>query len=242
MKFFKSKLAMIALAVMVLNSFVLPVSAAGIDSSNEVSGTNETFDFAEEVTTFSDLGIMYGAWEEFISENPNSTETEQEEFLVQFVESGALRQARNSRGLGDLIPGFNNLNPAERELLLKHPLQAIQVFNCANKATDATVEYYGTNGWQDNSDAFRHCSWNALMKKAIGESAADEWATAHEYESSGLDKEMDLFNNAVGRSIDVTGKSDSEIYNAVKNKVVNGDCRRIVNNELVPTNADGLIM
>lgn len=144
-------------------------------------------------------------------------------------------------GVGDYIPGYNNLNPAEQALLLKHPLQAIQVFNCANKATDATIEYYGTNGWQDNSDAFRHCCWNALMKKAIGESAADEWATAHEYESSGLDKEMDLFNNAVGRSIDVTGKSDSEIYNAVKEKVVNGDCRRIVNNELVPTNADGLI-
>lgn len=79
------------------------------------------------------------------------------------------------------------------------------------------------------------------MKKAIGESAADEWATAHEYESSVIDKEMDLFNNTVGRSIDVTGKSDSEIYNAVKEKVVNGNCQRIVNNELVPTNADGLI-
>jgi hypothetical protein len=241
MKFFKSKLAMIASTVIILNSFVLPVSAAGINDTSEISQTDETYDFAEEVTTFSDLGIMYRAWEEFIAENPNSTEADQEEFLIQFVESGALRQVRNSRGVGDYIPGYNNLNPAEKELLLKHPLQAIQVFNCANNATDATIEYYGTNGWQDNSDAFRHCCWNALMKKAIGESAADEWATAHEYESSGIDKEMDLFNNTVGRSIDVTGKSDSEIYNAVKEKVVNGNCQRIVNNELVPTNADGLI-
>ena len=52
---------------------------------------------------------------------------------------------------------------------------------------------------------------------------------------------MDLFNKAVGRSINFTNKNYSEIYNAVKDKVVNGDCRRIVNNELVPTNADGLI-
>lgn len=241
MKFLKSRLAIVASTIIVLNSFVLPVSAAGIDDASEISQMNETYDFAEEVTTFSDLGIMYRAWEEFIAKNPDSTESEQEEFLIQFAESGALRQARNSRGVGDYIPGYNNLNPAEKDLLLKHPLQAIHVFNCANKATDATIEYYNINGWQDNSDAFRHCCWNALMKKAIGESAANEWATAHEYESSGLDKEMDLFNNVVGRSINVTDKTDSEIYNAVKDKVVNGDCRRIVNNELVPTNADGLI-
>ncbi len=241
MKFIKSKLAIIASAVIALNSFVLPVSAAGTDVTGKVVSAEKAYDFSEEVTTFSDLGIMYNAWEEFISENPNSTEAEQEDFLIQFVESGALRQARNSRGIGDYIPGYDNLNPAEKELLKEHPLQAIQVFNCANNATDATIEYYGTNGWQNNSDAFRHCCWNALMKKAIGESAAAEWATAHEYESSGIDKEMDLYNNAVGRSINVTGKTDSEIYNAVKDKVVNGDCRRIVNDKLVPTDAEGLI-
>ncbi|MDE5977845.1 MAG: hypothetical protein K2G70_05220 [Turicibacter sp.] len=75
----------------------------------------------------------------------------------------------------------------------------------------------------------------------MSESATEQWATAHEYECSGLDREMDLFNNAIDRSINVTNKNDSEIYNAVKDKVVNGDCRRIVNNELVPTNADSLI-
>lgn len=241
MKFFKSKLAMAVSVIVILNSFVLPVSAAGIDDSTQMSQNAETYVFAEEVNTFSDLGIMYRAWEEFISENPNSTEVEQEDFLIRFVESGELRHIRDSRGIGDYIPGYNNLNPAEKELLLKHPLQAIKVFDCANKATNATIEYYGTNGWQDNSDAFRHCCWNALMKKAMSEGAAEEWATAHEYESSGLDKEMDLFNNAVGRSINVADKSNSEIYNAVKDKVVNGDCRRIVDNELIPTNADGLI-
>ncbi len=241
MKFLKSKLAIAVSAIVVLNSFVLPVSAADIDDSNQISQTDGTYVFAEEVTTFSDLGIIYRAWEDFISENPNSTEAEQEEFLIRFVENGGLRDVRNARGIGDLVSGFNSLNPAEKELALKHPLQAIKVYDCASKATNATIEYYGTNGWQNNSDAFRHCCWNALMKKAMGESAAEQWATAHEYESSGLDKEMDLFNNAVGRSINVSDKNDSEIYNAVKDKVVNGDCRRIVDNELVPTNADGLI-
>ena len=57
------------------------------------------------------------------------------------------------------MSGFNSLNPDEKELALKHPLQAIKVYDCASKATNATIEYYGTNGWQDNSDAFRHCCW-----------------------------------------------------------------------------------
>lgn len=79
------------------------------------------------------------------------------------------------------------------------------------------------------------------MKSAMNESDAEVWATAHEADSSGIDKEMDLFNNAVGRSIDVSGKSDSEIYEAVKERVVNGSCRRIVDGALVPTDAAGLI-
>ena len=41
------------------------------------------------------------------------------------------------------------------------------------------------------------------MKQSIGASAAEEWATAHEYESSGVDKSMDMHNNSVGRSINV---------------------------------------
>lgn len=79
------------------------------------------------------------------------------------------------------------------------------------------------------------------MKSAMNESDADVWATAHEADSSGIDKEMDLFNNAVGRSIDVADKSDSQIYEMVKAKVVDGNCRRIVDGDLVPTNDTGLI-
>lgn len=82
--------------------------------------------FVEEITIFLDLGIIHRAWENFISENPDSTETKQEKFLIQFVENGRLRDARNSRGIGDLVSGFNSLNPSEKDLTLKHPLQAIR--------------------------------------------------------------------------------------------------------------------
>lgn len=60
------------------------------------------------------------------------------------------------------------------------------------------------------------------------------------HESSGLDKSMDLFNNSIGRSIDVSNKSEAQIVSAVKTKVSNGSCRRIINNKLVATNGDGM--
>lgn len=230
----------VAAVMFVIGGNALNASAAEINEGKAYQ-REARYSFADEVTTFSDLGLMSQALEEFVAENSESTEAEQEAFLIQFVESGGLRAARSSRGIGDYIPGYGNLNSAERELALKHPIQAVTVYNCANKATDATIAYYGTNGWQDNSDAFRHCCWNALMKSAMSASDANAWATAHEADSSGIDKDMDLFNNAVGRSINVSGKSDSEIYEAVKGKVKGGSCRRIVNNKLVATDGTGLI-
>lgn len=78
------------------------------------------------------------------------------------------------------------------------------------------------------------------MKQSIEASAAEEWATAHEYESSGVDKSMDMHNNSVGRSINVSGQSLSNIVSSVKSKVRNGYCKRIVNGSLVATNGDGM--
>lgn len=227
--------------ISILSGDTLPVFASDADGVAQESQSATEFHFEEEVTSFSDLGIMFRAWENFVAENPGSTEAEQDAFLVQFVEEGGLRGVRNARSVSDYIPGYNNLNSAEQKLLLKHPVQAVKVFDCANKTTDATIEYYGISGWQDNSDAFRHCCWNALMKKAMSASDAEAWATAHEADSSGVDKEMDLFNNSVGRSISVSNKSNAAIYEAVKEKVIDGSCRRIVDNQLVETNETGLI-
>ena len=247
MRILKIKTITTALIIAILSSNTLPVFAA---NNKKLLGEYETiekkYNFEDEVTTFSDLAVLSEVWKDFVKENPNSTEAEQEAFLIQYVEENGVRPIFNQSaittyGVGDYIPGFSSLNDAERKLALQHPVQAVTVYDCSTKATNATVSYYGINGWQDNSDAFRHCTWNALMKKAMGTAAANTWATAHEAESSGIDKEMDLFNNSVGRSIAVSGKSDSEIYEAVKGKVSNGSCRRIVDGNLVATDNTGLI-
>lgn len=122
----------------------------------------------------------------------------------------------------------------------KHPVQATKVFTTAQSATDYTISTYGKNGWQDNSDAFRHCLWNALMKKAMTLLLQKNGQLLMNMSPVVLDKSMDLFNNSIGRSIDVSNKSEAQIVSAVKTKVSNGSCRRIINNKLVATNGDGM--
>lgn len=203
--------------------------------------TDKQIESAIEIKDATDLAILEAELEEFLKEHPDSTEVEQDKHLLNFIRQGGLKNNRNEiKGVGDYLPGYGNLNEAERKLALAHPAQAVKVYQAATTATNKTISVYGYNGWQDNSDAFRHCLWNALMKKSIGATAAEKWATAHEYGASGLDKEMDLHNNKIGRSIDVSGKTESQIVNSVKAKVRGGYCRRIVSGQLVATNGSGM--
>ena len=81
----------------------------------------------------------------------------------------------------------------------------------ANNAVAKTAELYGYNGLGDNTDAFRHAYWNALMTARINKGWAAAYATAHEdrntsgNESDGYSKvahkKMDLHNNKKGRNL-----------------------------------------
>ncbi len=234
----KKKLFITCLATIMIMTFMIVMSI------NVFAEVNLYSQKVAEETIFKikdtkDLAILSEELDRFIIKNPKSTEQEQEQHLITFIKNGGLNQV-SLRRAANYFQGYNNLNSAERELALAHPVQAIKVYNDGNTATSKTIEIYGENGWKDNSDAFRHCLWNALMKKSIGVVAAEQWATAHEHDSSGVDKDMDMHNNKIGRSIDVSNKSLNSIVDSVKSKVKDGHCRRIVNGSLVATNGDGM--
>jgi len=144
--------------------------------------------------------------------------------------------------------------PKERELMKKYPSDAALVATLSKTATKYTLKYYKYNGEDDNSDAFRHCLWSALIKKNLGKKKAAKWTTAHEQKSKGLARKMDLYNNKIGRSVNTriyktkkrNGKSANEIIaERVKKKVESGKCRRFyvkdrVLKKLVKTNKSGL--
>jgi len=235
----KKKYFITGLASMIIMASiaVMPMNVQAAENAKEYS-SKEKISF--EIRDSKDLAILSRELDRFIAQKPNSTEKEQEKHLISFMESGGLNNQVSPRSVGDYLPGVNNLNPAERKLAAKHLVQAVKVYNAGKQAESKTIEVYGKNGWLDNSDAFRHCLWNALMKQSIGVSAAEQWATAHEYDSRGLDRTMDLYNNRVGRSINVSGRSLSSIVSLVKYKVRYGSYRRVVNGALVPTDGVGM--
>ncbi|KRG16564.1 hypothetical protein ACA30_01835 [Virgibacillus soli] len=64
------------------------------------------------------------------------------------------------------------------------------------------------------------------------------WANAHEYTSSGIDKEMDLFNNEQGRFLGMTEYTNSftQFSSRIRTMVKQGSLVRIVNGQLTATN------
>lgn len=95
-------------------------------------------------------------------------------------------------------------------------MQAAQAKLCSGKATRVTQKYYGINdkGSGNNSDAFRHAYWNALMARDISVDMAKRFADAHEAHPSAYfskiftcgysgrsHTDMDLHNNQMGRSV-----------------------------------------
>ena len=142
------------------------------------------------------------------------------------------------------LPGFLGQTPNRKELSLvrKYPKEAAKVYKCSQEAIAMTVLFYGNSGQDDNSDAFRHCLWNALMRKAVGKSAAKRWANAHEYGKKGKATRMDKHNNKVGRKIKTKG-SHLMIAYRVRKAVKRGKCKRLNSKrKLVKTNGDGLII
>lgn len=119
---------------------------------------------------------------------------------------------------------FKQLTPLEQQYIRAHPRHAIAIRNSKEKAFEETKKHFGFNGKNDESDAFRHCFWSALLVRDIGYAGALRFTNAHE--SSPLnpknEKEMDLHNNGVGLSIGRVGGSDQVLIHRCMEALQNG--------------------
>lgn len=107
--------------------------------------------------------------------------------------------------LDGLIPGLADTDE-ERALRSQFPVFAAKVKLAAIVAAQTTrIFYFNARRYLDNGDAFRHAYWNAIMVRVVGAIFAEKFATAHEADSTGNDKVMDLWNNELGRNIGQSG-------------------------------------
>ena len=94
---------------------------------------------------------------------------------------------------------FHTLCKNEVVLCALDPSVMLQSYELANEAVEKTKLIFGRNGWKDESDAFRHFYWSALLTHRFGSTVAKIVTDAHESCSrSNLDSDMDLYNNSLG--------------------------------------------
>jgi hypothetical protein len=139
----------------------------------------------------------------------------------------------------ELLDMYGHVNPAEYELLKRDTKKAIYAMYDGYLAREVARELW--EAWTlylGNGDAFRHCLWMYLTSEDTGTSFAKEWGDAHETEDSGpaVSKEMDLYNNWVGRMLYDWGEPVDSVIVAV----VTGNLVRANMGVIEPTNSDGL--
>ncbi|MCB0407153.1 MAG: hypothetical protein KDD34_03050 [Bdellovibrionales bacterium] len=99
-----------------------------------------------------------------------------------------------------ILAYFPRLSEGDRLVISKMPKEAFKVFLAKEKAEDLTKKIFNKSGKDDESDAFRHFVWSALVTKELGEDKAKTFLKAHEEDSTQEknQKEMDTQNNKQG--------------------------------------------
>ena len=119
----------------------------------------------------------------------------------------------------------------EALFILKHPIDAFQIYQAAQKAIETTWSHLKSshNYEDDNTDAFRHFVWSGLMTHEIGHERAKEYLDAHEDfpENNPAAKAMDLFNNEKGIKYSIN--YDGEQF---EDDLIQEGLRKIGNHEL----------
>ena len=109
--------------------------------------------------------------------------------------------------------------------------QKTQYLMSAQQAWKYAELYYKESFYNGKGDAVRHAFWNALATVRLGEALTKRLTDAHEtkpfeYKYHYKEKEMDLFNNAVGREL---ANKSGKLYKLIEQALANGDLRYLSN-------------
>jgi hypothetical protein len=212
----------------------LPLLVLFLFSSAAVAELEDTFDL-----TKVDLYITHIA--QYEREHPDAGITDLDAAALDAFEQYRNRPIEEAEDLNQLLARYSptgKLNAAEWGLLRAHPYNGLKAIYAGITTTGLTTKFWTrATWWMGNGDAFRHATWNWSICKEVDCSWAKTWTDAHESESNGIDKEMDLFNNSKGREYFQAGKRAGFMIEATGE----GYLRRIVNNRLVPTDYTGYL-
>lgn len=220
---------------------------------------SEEFTLVNEKEYLTDEQVNTLSVEKFIQVfdelNKEGLLTKDSEEINEVIAEKLLEPNSNTMKRGYLPQAYEDLTSNEKTLVKGHPFEAVVYYKKSTEALNVASSLYSANQlYLGNGDAFRHAYWNAILvksfggqfngggtdkKSAHGVQRAAAWTTAHEQNSSGIDRQMDLNNNNVGRYHAFLNFNSSEkvIQNNLVKMVNQGQLARVVNNKLVATNS-----
>lgn len=95
---------------------------------------------------------------------------------------------------------YPGLTPTERKLVDQNPKEAAIVFIQKTRAELSSSRNFPVQGFNDESDAFRHYIWAGLVTRELGAERAQMYLDAHEENplQPPAERAMDLANNRGG--------------------------------------------
>jgi hypothetical protein len=128
--------------------------------------------------------------------------------------------------------------------------QKTQYLMSAQQAWKYAEIHYLESFYNGNGDAVRHAFWNALATVRLGEALTKKLTDAHEsdpfeadYPNQYKERDMDLFNNNVGREI---ASKSGRLFQLIEEALKSGNLRKLSNlapnrratdtSQLIPTN------
>ena len=182
------------------------------------------------IQTWDDIDRIMGDLDKALIVNPELTEDQINDFIISEATSDKYNVSTYSA-----YSSWNTLTGEERKLVLLYPHQVSKVNTGRKFAENSTKKNFRDNFTDDNSDAYRHCIWNMHMTSTMSAAIAKKWSDAHESESSGLSKSMDLFNNRIGWEQSSYGLGEAVLEYRAYNLTKYGGLKRFRDGKVVYT-------
>jgi hypothetical protein len=111
------------------------------------------------------------------------------------------------------------LTKTEIELVAKNPVRAPALLRLSEQASAEALSLHRRDRTFPQ-DAFRHVYWSYLLTREFGAAFAEQVTNAHEidptYEEREANRQMDLANNAVGRTYALAEVSEGDIAERIR--------------------------
>ena len=189
------------------------ISVVSEETKNDIEESINEIDEEDifEHLTYEDMEDIEKEIMQYISENPNVTDEDLDQFSLNMMKE----KAEHNILYNPLADGYQWLEASdyEKQYMKEHPRETPSYTYCSNMANSEAKSRYTNNSlwYNGNGDAFRHVFWSSALVKRFhdvlnydlseSQDASERWTDVHEppNDRGSLASRMDVQNNTLGR-------------------------------------------